>query len=533
VTDRSRLSRAEAAPARPDPVPSRAEGAAPVQAEGTAPGPVEGTASNGEREYRPDPRRWRALWVTLAAGFMGLLDVSIVAVALPSIERSLGTSTSGVQWVVSGYTLAFGLALVPGGRLGDAWGRRRMFLLSLAGFVLTSALCGAAPSLLTLNLARLAQGFAAGLLGPQNSGLIQDLFRGAERGKAFGMFGATVGLSTAVGPIVGGVILAVFGEPEGWRWIFYVNVPIGLAALVLASRLLPGRTAEQRADRTPARHRLDPVGSALLGAGVLALMFPLLEYARFGELWWLLVVGTVLLVAFGRWEARVVRVGRRPPLLEPRLLTSTPVYASGATLGLAYFVGFSGIFIVLAVFFQFGLGYSPLASGLAVTSFSVGSAVSAWAAGTVVVRWGRRVTVAGLCLVVVGLVAAAFVLRAATGPTAGLLTAAPLALAGAGSGMVITPNITLTLAEVPVRMAGAAGGALQTGQRIGSAVGIALLAGVYYTVQDVARAGPGTAIFVTLLCAVGFIVVALALAVAELVRTRDRTSSTVVTGSRR
>jgi EmrB/QacA subfamily drug resistance transporter len=356
----------------------------------------------GLSEDQVDPRRWRALSVTLAAGFMGLLDVSIVAVALPSIEKSLGVSASGVQWVVSGYALAFGLALVPAGRLGDAVGRRRMFVISLAGFVLTSVLCGAAPSLLLLIIARLLQGFTAGMLDPQNAGVIQDLFRGAERGRAFGLYAATVGLSMAVGPIVGGMILAVFGDPDGWRWIFYVNVPIGLVALALAPRLLPGRSEEQAADRTPVRRRLDLVGTVLLGAGVLAMMMPLLEYDHFRNLWWLIVLGTALLVGFGKWESRVARIGDRPPLLDPRLLTSTPGYASGSALGLAYFVGFSGIFVVLALFFQFGLGYSPLQSGLAVTPFAVGAAVSAHVAGAAVVRWGRWLTVCGLCVVVAG-----------------------------------------------------------------------------------------------------------------------------------
>ena len=478
--------------------------------------------SDAALEYQPDPRRWRALWVTLTAGFMGLLDVSIVAVALPSIERSLGASTSGVQWVVSGYSLAFGLALVPAGRLGDAWGRRRMFLISLAGFVLTSAMCGAAPSLFLLIVARLVQGFAAGMLNPQNSGLIQDLFGGVERGRAFGMYGAAVGLSTAVGPIVGGVILAVFGGPDGWRWIFYVNVPIGLVALALAPRFLPGRRPDQAADPTPVRRRLDPVGTALLGAGVLALMLPLLEYDHIRELWWLAVLGAATLVGFARWESRVARIGHRAPLLDPRLLISTPGYASGAGLGLAYFVGLSGIFIVLALYYQLGLGYSPLDSGLAVTAFAVGSAIAALAAGVVVVRWGRRLTVIGLCLVVIGLVITAVVLRSHTGTTAALLAAGPLLLAGIGSGMVISPNITLTLGEVPVRMAGAAGGALQTGQRVGSAVGTALLPGVYYTALGVTGHRPGSAVFAALLCAVGFVLAALVIAVVDLIRTGDR-----------
>ncbi|HEV7831333.1 MAG TPA: MFS transporter, partial [Pseudonocardiaceae bacterium] len=208
------------------------------------------------------PQRWRALAVTQLAGFMSLLDVSIVNVALPSIQRSLGASMAQVQWVVSGYALTFGLVLVAGGRLGDALGRRRMFLAALTGFIVASALCGAAPNAELLVVARLLQGLAAGMLTPQNSGLIQVLFRGAERGRAFGIFGATVGLSTAVGPVLGGLILAAAGEQQGWRWIFYVNVPIGLIALVAAWRLVPSR---QRSGQSVAS-QVDVVGALLLGA---------------------------------------------------------------------------------------------------------------------------------------------------------------------------------------------------------------------------------------------------------------------------
>lgn len=471
-------------------------------------------------DYHPDPRRWRALSVTLAAGFMGLLDVSIVAVALPSMEASLGASPSGVQWVVSGYALTFGLALVPAGRLGDALGRRRMFLISLAAFVLTSALCGAAPSLFWLIVARLVQGLAAGTLGPQNSGLIQELFRGDERGQAFGMFGATVGLSTAVGPIVGGLILALFGEGSGWRWIFYVNVPIGLVALVLATRLLPRDRPDKAA--APLRRRLDLVGTALLGLGVLAVMYPLLDYDRIGEVWWLLLVAAGLLAGFIWWEARVTRRRVRPPLLDLGLLTNTRGYASGIALGLAYFVGFSGLWIVLAIFFQSGLGYSPLHSGLAVTAFALGSSASAMAGGRLVTRLGRRLTVFGLCCVVVGLVGTAFALVYGTGSASAWLAAGPLLVAGIGGGFVISPNITLTLSEVPVRMAGVAGGALQTGQRIGSAVGTALLAGAYYTALTSFGHRPGPAVFAALMCAVLFVLIALGVAVVDLWRCGPR-----------
>jgi EmrB/QacA subfamily drug resistance transporter len=424
----------------------------------------------------PDPRRWKALWVTLATGFMSLLDVTIVAVALPSMQRDLGASASSVQWVVSGYALTFALVLVPAGRLGDAVGRRRIFLWALAGFVLCSAAAGVAPTIVWLVVARLAQGACAGCLAPQNSALIQQMFRGAERGRAFGLFGATVGVSAAVGPITGGFILALARGAEGWRWIFYVNVPVGALALLLGLRLLP-RVAPGH------RERLDLPGVALLGSGVLAMMLPLVfaESGGLHRMWWLFLLGLALLACFGWWEGRVAaRDGR--PLLDPRLLTGTRGYALGTALGALYFVGFSGVWLVFALFFQNGLGYTPLRSGLAVTPFAVGSAITAVMSGRLVERLGRLLTVCGLVAVVVGLGATALILWAAPQHTVAWMAAPALFVGGLGSGCVISPNITMTLRDVPVRMAGAAGGALQTGQRLGGAVGTAALPGLFYAV---------------------------------------------------
>ncbi|WP_103382625.1 MFS transporter [Pseudonocardia dioxanivorans] len=469
-----------------------------------------GPDSDGQ-SYEPDPKRWRALTVTLVAGFMGLLDVSIVSVALPSMQHGLGTSPAQVQWVVSGYALAFGLALVPAGRLGDAYGRRRMFLIALTGFVLCSALAGAAPTPLLLVVARLAQGLAAGALAPQNSGLIQDLFRDGERGRAFGFFGATVGISTAVGPIVGGIILALAGEQTGWRWIFYVNVPIGIAALVLAARLIPPTPSRGR------RQHIDHVGVLLLGGAVLAVLLPLVEAGSGGvaRLWWLFPVGAALGTVFVIWERRELR-RERPPLIDLRLLSDTPGYASGAGLGLVYFVGFSGIWLVFALFFQTGLGYTPLQSGLAVTPFAVGSAFSAVLAGRVVERFGRRLTVAGLLTVATGLAITTILLTTVPAHVAGFVIIPSMLLGGIGGGLVISPNVTMTLRCVPVRMAGSAGGALQTGQRIGAAIGTAALTGIFYAVlgQDPTRLRG--AVGVALGTAVVMVLVALAIAVAEL-----------------
>lgn len=472
-------------------------------------------------DHHPDPRRWQALAVTLAAGFMSLLDVSIVNVALPSIQKGIGANAGTAQWVVSGYALTFGLVLVSGGRLGDALGRRRMFLIALAAFVATSAFAGAAPDDTTLVVARLLQGAAGGLLTPQNSGLIQDLFRGAERGRAFGLFGAVVGISTAVGPVLGGLILALFGEQDGWRWVFYVNVPIGVVAFVLALRLVPKRTTR----RARLRSEIDYVGILLLGLTVLGVLLPLVESEQDGlrRLWWLFPIAVAFGALFVWWERRTVR-HERAPLIDVRLFTTTPGYAPGASIGAIYFCGFAGIWLVFALFFQEGLGYSPLQSGLSVTPFALGSAVSAAVAGRLVPRLGRKLTVTGLSLVTLGLVTVA--LLAWLGPTAhaSFVFAAPLLVAGVGGGMVISPNTTLTLECVPTRMAGVAGGALQTGQRIGTAIGTAVLAGVFRAMVGGTHGDFPAALTISMLCAAGFTFVALTLGVAELRARRARRS---------
>lgn len=463
--------------------------------------------------YEPDPRRWRALWVTLVAGFMSLLDVTIVAVALPTLQRDLHASPAQVQWVVSGYALTFALALITAGRLGDALDRRRIFLLALSGFALFSAACGAAPDITLLVVARLAQGLAAGFMAPQNSALIQQMFRGAERGRAFGLFGATVGISSAAGPLTGGVILALASGDQGWRWIFYVNVPIGVLAVLLGRRLLP-RT------RRSGRGHVDVPGILLLGLGVLALMYPLVQADSGGisRLWWLFAVSVVLLAAFALWERRLVARGIQP-LLDPRLFSTVRGYAVGAGVGTLYFIGFSGVWLVFALYYQHGLGFSPLRSGLAVTPFALGSAGAAVIAGRLVERFGRLLTVCGLVSVIAGLGGTALLLWFAPLDIAPWVAAPLLFLGGVGGGFVVSPNITMTLRDVPVRMAGAAGGALQTGQRLGAAVGTAALPGLFYLVLG--GGGPYRAAVVTALVA-ALVGMAAALALATFDWQRDR-----------
>jgi EmrB/QacA subfamily drug resistance transporter len=430
-------------------------------------------AQRGEAP-EPDPRRWRILAVTLLVGFMALLDVTIVNIALPSIRTGLETSAGTVQWVVSGYALAFGLVLVTGGRLGDAYGRRRLMLVGLSGFILSSAAAGLAPSADVLIVARLVQGASAGLLTPQSSGLIQSLFRGPERGTAFGLFGLTVSISAAIGPILGGVIIGAVGGDDAWRWIFLVNIPIGLVGLVAIARMVPAG----RPDRTDPR--LDLVGAALLGLAVLCLLYPVIALESGARLPLLLLpVSAVLVVAFAAWERRTVSRGA-PPLLDVVLLRQVPGYARGIVIGSLYFTGFTGVFLVLSVFLQDGLGLGALEAGLLLTPFAVGSAVASPVAGRLVSQVGRRLTGIALLTMMSGLlVLLPLVTLVPEGGSLWLLLALPLLLAGLGGGAVVAPNFTLTLADVPPRMGGAAGAAVQTGQRLGASLGAAALLTTY------------------------------------------------------
>jgi EmrB/QacA subfamily drug resistance transporter len=465
--------------------------------------------------YEPDPRRWRALIVVLVAGFMVLLDVSIVNVALPSIARGLGADDSDLQWVVSGYALAFGLVLVAGGRIGDARGRRPTLMIGLAIFTRASAACGLARSPVMLIIARLVQGVGGGLVTPQNAGLIQNLFRGAERGRAFGLFGAVVGVSTAIGPLLGGLLIQFGGAQEGWRWIFFVNLPVGIVAMILAVRTVPHRR-RQKGERTD----YDPVGAVVLGLATLLVLLPFVESRTWsgGLKWTLLVPAALLGVLFVRWERRYRRRGREP--MVDLALFGRRSYTFGAALALAYFVGFTGVFFIYALFLQDGMGYTALQSGLASTQFALGSAVGAWLGGRVITRIGSRLVAAGLVLVIVGLVASWAAIGLVDSPAVGWAVAGPFLVAGLGSGLVIAPNQTLALSEVPPRQGGAAGGVLQTGQRIGSAAGIAAVGSLYYSRLASTGGDFSAAVRDGFVLIVAFVGVALAIAIADIVVNR-------------
>lgn len=458
--------------------------------------------------------RWIALAVCCSALFMTLLDVSVTNVALPSIARATGAGPAGLQWIVGGYTLAFGLVPVLAGRLGDDHGRRLMFQVGVAGFVVTSAVAGLAPTSGLLIAARVVQGVAGGLINPQVSGLIQQMFRGDDRGRAFGWMGTTVGVATALGPLVGGALIGLGGPELGWRLVFFINVPIGLVVIVLARRYLPP---------TPrvGRHRLDVVGALVLGLALFCVLFAAVEYdqVRDVRIFWLLAPAAVLLGAFLRRERRLTDA-RLDPLVDFRLFRR-PSYTAGVVLALAYFPSFAGLTLVLAIFYQEGLGYSPVQSALGVTAYAVGNAVAAPLAGRVVTRIGRPLVVGAVLTFGVGAVALALVARVAPGSATGLYLAGPLFVMGIGSGGLITPNQTLTLAAVDPSVGSTAGGVLQTAQRIGLVLGQAVVGAVFFA--GVSNPSPSaytsaltTAVGAALVC----VAIALVVGVLDLLRNR-------------
>ncbi|WP_422774781.1 MFS transporter [Plantactinospora sp. WMMC1484] len=455
-------------------------------------------------------RRSQALAIGLVAAFMTLLDVSIVNVALPSIDRAVGADPSDLQWIVSGYALTFGLLLVPAGRFGDARGRRTVFVVGLGLFTLTSAAAGVAGSPTWLIIARLLQGAAAGLVNPQVIGLIQQLYHGAERGRPFGLLGATIGVSTGVGPLLGGGLIELGGQQLGWRLVFFVNVPVGIATIVLAWRLLPAGPGRRAVDG----RNLDPVGVLLLGVGVVFLLLPLVQQRQWqGPLKWLLIpAGLLVLLGFVGWELRYRR--HRVPLFDLALFRLRS-YLLGTLIGLLYFGGFVAIFFLFTLYLQTGLRYTALQAGLAVTPFAAGSAVTAALGGRIINRFGRPLVAIGLATVAIGLVGVIVALHFVPGRGAPLVTALPLLVAGLGSGLVITPNQNLTLSEVPVAQAGSAAGMLQTAQRIGAATGIAGVGMIFFSTLAATGNGWSRAFRDALLATTGFVVIALVAAIVD------------------
>jgi EmrB/QacA subfamily drug resistance transporter len=456
---------------------------------------------------------WRAVAVVLVGAFMALLDTTIVNVALPTIHTSLRASPASLEWIVSGYALAYGLVLVPAGRIGDRIGHKRQFIAGLALFTLASVACGVSRTPDQIIAARVVQGFGAGVFYPAISATIQLAFTGPQRSKAFGTLGAVIGVSTALGPVLGGLIIQAGGAADGWRWVFMVNLLIGAVALPLAAWLLPRPVAR-------ARRGIDPAGLGLLTAGLLLLLIPLIEGQPDGWPAWTYIslgASVPVLALLAAWEVRTDRRGG-DALLKPGLLARSS-FSAGAVFAIVFFAGFTSVFFTLSILWQVGLSRSALATGLIMTPFALGSLAGAANSARLSARLGRMVLVTGCLLVGAGLAGTAAVLYLTAPHPGGWELAGPLLAAGLGSGMVIAPNQDFVMAYVPLREAGTASGTLSAAQRIGSAIGIAVIGTVLFGTLS-ARPGPdGLARAFThsaqlaMLASVAFVLIALLLVV--------------------
>ena len=432
------------------------------------------------------PLRWRILAVILAVEVMDLLDGTIVNVALPAIHTHLGASTTELQWIAGGYALTFAVGLVTGGRLGDIVGRRRMFLLGVAGFTIASALCGAATDPTMLIVCRLVQGLFAASMIPQGFGIVRQVFPDDELPKAFGMFGPVIGGSAVLGPVIGGLLVDgnLFGA--GWRMIFLVNAPLGIAALVGGSRLLPE-------SRAAVRPTLDLTGIALISAALGLIVYPLIEGRTLGWPAWtyamiaggIAVLGLFVMVELRREHRRV------SPLITMSLFGKRAVSAGLGTI-LVFFGGMIGLMFTFSLYLQIGFGYSAVKAGVAFMPWAAGTAVGAGlGAGLLTPRFGRHTLHAGLAVMGVGVAGMLAVVATSTHHVSLLALAGPEFLAGAGMGAVLSPLFSFILAGVADDEVGSASGVLNAVQQLAGAAGIALIGTLFFSVAS--RHGLATA----------------------------------------
>ena len=481
---------------------------------------------------RPDHER--LLPTLLIPAFITLLAVSSVNVILPAVSHSLSAGTAGLQLVVSGYALVFGVVLVPAGRAGDVMGRGRLFVIGMLLFGVGSLASGLAPDVVTLNLARVVMGIGSGLLNPQVTGMIQQYYSGEARGRAFGLFGAVIGVSVALGPVLSGGFIGWLGDDWGWRASFLINVPLTLAGIWAARRYLPasawqrGSSTEQTDDGDAAGSAgaaqrggvdLDPVGMGLLAVGTLLIMIPFMEASAGTWIWGLEAAGIGVIGAWVAWEKRYRSRGGAP-MVDLSLL-AIPSFAYGCLSVAVYFLGYTSVWIIIARYVQDGLGASALAGGIVGVPASLAGAVAAPLAGRRVIGVGRTMVLVGMLLGIAGLLASIGVIHmhAVAGWSPWWIALTLLAL-GVGQGVVVSPNQALSLADVPLEYAGAAGGILQTGERIGASIGIAVITGLTFRVSH--SSGWEAAAQAGLLAVVATIAVAAGVAVTDLRLARRR-----------
>ncbi|WP_232925461.1 MULTISPECIES: MFS transporter [Pseudomonadaceae] len=411
---------------------------------------------------------WLGLSVLLLAGFVTIFDLFVVNVAIPSMQAGLGASFAQIGFIVAGYELAFGVLLITGGRLGDLFGRRRLFVVGMAGFTVASALCGLAPSAGFLIGARVLQGLAAALLFPQVYASIRVNFGGGDSRRAFGLLGMTLGLAAIAGQVLGGWLVHADLFGLGWRSIFLINVPIGLLAIA-AARHIP----ESRAPQRPA---LDWTGVALVSAGLALLLVPLIEGP--GQGWpawslWSLGAAVVLLAMFHRQQEQR-RMAGGLPLVDMRLLAQRR-FALGALLVLLVYSTSSSFFLCFALLVQTGLGLDPFVAGSIFAPCSVGFVLASLAAPRLVARWGTRAIVAGALVYAVSIGLLIAQVRMAGAELVPTRLIPVLIVVGAGQGFIMTPLLNLVLGFVDEAQAGMAAGVVSTVQQVGAALGVAVV----------------------------------------------------------
>ena len=420
-----------------------------------------------------DPRRWLALASVMTALFMVLLDVSIVNVAIPAIRSNLSANNADIQFVIAGYGLAYAVLLITGGRLGDIFGRKRLFIIGMSGFVIASALCGLAQSAIMLDLSRVLQGAMAAMMYPQVLSVIQVTFPPHERARVFGLVGAVIGIATITGPLAGGLIIRDDITGGSWRWIFLVNLPIGIAALIAATRLI----TESRA---PNATRLDAGGVVLATAGILLLVYPLVEGQVAGWPAWTFIcmaLSPVMLVLFILYERSLPST--RFPLVQLSLFRIRS-FSVGVAISAVFIAGIPAFFFTFSLMLQVGLGFSALNAGLTTIPWSLASAVASAMSARVAPRLGKWTIAIGSSLLVVGMLGVIGTLLLQGTKVTGWDLIPSFVISGLGLGTVIAPLLNIILAGVPGRDAGSASGVLTTFQQLGGAIGVAVVGVVFF-----------------------------------------------------
>lgn len=417
---------------------------------------------------------WRPLPVLLVGTFLIVLDFFIVNVALPSIQRSLHASASALEWVVTGYGLAFAVLLISGGRLGDRFGRRRTFSAGVTLFIVSSAVCGFAPDAALLVGARILQGVGAAMISPNVLSLIGVLYPGPHRVRAITIYGVVMGLGAVCGQIIGGGLIEANIADGGWRAIFLINVPVGAGALLLTRRAVPESKSQQPA-------RTDLVGVVLCTVGLTALVLPLVEGRQLGWpawTWVSLACCPVILVSLAAHQRALAGSGGSP-LLHPSAFKERRLRAGLAT-QMVCWCSQASFFLVLALYLQDGRGLSPLDSGLVFAILAGSYLVASLRAPRLTIRFGRDLIMAGTLTVAAGNLALLWAVSSDTGAHNLAMLVPGLVLVGAGQGLWITPLTATVLSFADPERAGMISGTLSTMQQIGNSLGVAVIGVVFF-----------------------------------------------------